>query len=120
MAEIARQIRLRDLGGIIVIDFIDMLLRGSGRRAVERALRDALMSDRARSKLGRISQFGLLGLTRQRGPGHSQDALPQLPALPRLGATAHGRVAHRRDPAALGLGLDAQGFSKVEVRTQPG
>src|SRR5207247_81015 len=63
--EIARQLRLRDLGGVIVNDFIDM--RGeSHRRNVENALRDAMMRDRARTKILRISQFGLIEMTRQR------------------------------------------------------
>lgn len=63
--EIARQFRLRDLGGLIVIDFIDM---GPNRnqRDVENRLRDAVKQDRARVQLGRISRFGLLELSRQR------------------------------------------------------
>ena len=63
--EIARQLRLRDQGGLIVIDFIDMEDR-KGNRIVERRLRDAMSSDRARIQLGRISPFGLLELSRQR------------------------------------------------------
>jgi ribonuclease E len=63
--EIARQLRLRDLGGVIVNDFIDM--KGEGhRRRVEEALREALRRDRARTKILRISQFGLIEMTRQR------------------------------------------------------
>lgn len=63
--EIARQLRLRDLGGLIVIDFIDM---GPTRnqRDVENRLRDALKVDRARVQIGRISRFGLLEMSRQR------------------------------------------------------
>ncbi|HEU5048564.1 MAG TPA: Rne/Rng family ribonuclease [Rickettsiales bacterium] len=64
-AEIARQLRLRDLAGLIVIDFIDMA-DSRNRRAVERALRDALKMDRAKIQLGRISPFGLLEMSRQR------------------------------------------------------
>ncbi len=63
--EIARQLRLRDLGGLIVIDFIDMNDRGN-QRAVEERLRAAMSEDRARVQLGRISRFGLLELSRQR------------------------------------------------------
>lgn len=67
--EIVRQIRLRDLGGIIVVDFIDML-EPRHRRTVEKSFRDTMRNDRARIKIGRISQFGLLEMTRQRlGPG---------------------------------------------------
>ncbi|MGB1025811.1 MAG: ribonuclease E/G, partial [Rhodospirillaceae bacterium] len=63
--EIARQLRLRDLSGLIVIDFIDMEDNRSNT-AVERRLKDALKSDRARIQVGRISHFGLLELSRQR------------------------------------------------------
>ena len=63
--EIARQIRLRDLGGLIIVDFIDML-KAEHRRAVEKEFRDALKSDRARIKVARISPFGVIEVTRQR------------------------------------------------------
>jgi len=63
--EIARQLRLRDLGGVIVNDFIDMR-KEKHRRGVERALRDAMRRDRARTKILRTSPFGLIEMTRQR------------------------------------------------------
>jgi len=63
--EIARQLRLRDIGGLIVIDFIDMESTAN-QRAVEDMLRDAVKMDRARIQLGRLSRFGLLELSRQR------------------------------------------------------
>ncbi|WP_018953911.1 Rne/Rng family ribonuclease [Thioalkalivibrio sulfidiphilus] len=63
--EIARQLRLRDLGGLIVIDFIDMG-PAKNQREVENRLRDALEMDRARVQVGRISRFGLLEMSRQR------------------------------------------------------
>jgi ribonuclease E len=63
--EIARQLRLRDLGGVIVNDFIDMR-KEKHRRSVERALRDAVKRDRARTKILRTSPFGLVEMTRQR------------------------------------------------------
>jgi len=63
--EIARQLRLRDLGGLVVIDFIDMMAN-KNQRAVENRLRDALKMDRARVQVGRISRFGLLEMSRQR------------------------------------------------------
>ena len=63
--EIARQLRLRDLAGLIVIDFIDMEHQRN-QRAVEKRLKDALKNDRARIQLGRISHFGLLEMSRQR------------------------------------------------------
>ncbi|HEY4138326.1 MAG TPA: ribonuclease E/G, partial [Casimicrobiaceae bacterium] len=63
--EIARQLRLRDLGGLIVIDFIDME-SAKNQREIENRLRDALKYDRARVQLGKISRFGLMELSRQR------------------------------------------------------
>ncbi|MEE4278167.1 MAG: ribonuclease E [Halieaceae bacterium] len=63
--EIARQLRLRDIGGLIVIDFIDMLA-AKNQRAVENRMRAALEVDRARVQIGRISRFGLLEMSRQR------------------------------------------------------
>lgn len=63
--EIARQLRLRDMGGLIVIDFIDMQ-PVRNQREVENRVRDALMMDRARVQIGRISRFGLMEMSRQR------------------------------------------------------
>ncbi len=63
--EIARQLRLRDLAGLVVIDFIDME-ENRNNRAVERRLKDALKDDRARIQVGRISHFGLMEMSRQR------------------------------------------------------
>ncbi len=63
--EIARQLRIRDIGGLIVIDFIDME-EPKNQRAVEDRLRDAMKMDRARIQIGRLSRFGLLEMSRQR------------------------------------------------------
>ena len=63
--EIGRQLRLRDIGGLVVIDFIDMM-RLENKRSVEDAMREALSEDRARVQIGRISRFGLMELSRQR------------------------------------------------------
>ena len=63
--EISRQLRLRDMGGVIIIDFIDMI-HDNHRRAVEKTLRDEVAKDRARTKILRISQFGIVEMTRQR------------------------------------------------------
>ncbi|HEX4768664.1 MAG TPA: Rne/Rng family ribonuclease [Lichenihabitans sp.] len=63
--EVARQLRLRDLAGLIVVDFIDME-EGRNNRAVERRIKEALKNDRARIQIGRISHFGLLEMSRQR------------------------------------------------------
>lgn len=117
--EITRQMRLRDLGGIIVLDFIDMARPGS-RRAVEKALREALSVDRARSKIGRISQFGLLELTRQRlGPGMQSLLYDN---CIRCRGTGRQRTAESRAQAILrrlGSALTLKGFSSVEVCAHP-
>ena len=63
--EIARQLRLRDMAGLVVIDFIDMEHHSNGRK-VERAMKEALKHDRARIQVGRISGFGLMEMSRQR------------------------------------------------------
>ncbi|MGO7427775.1 ribonuclease E/G, partial [Rhizobium ruizarguesonis] len=63
--EVARQLRLRDLAGLIVIDFIDMEEKRNNR-AVEKKLKECLKNDRARIQVGRISHFGLLEMSRQR------------------------------------------------------
>src|SRR3546814_18073138 len=81
--EIARQLRLRDLGGLIVIDFIDMNST-KNQRDVERRLEAAVAMDRARIQIGKISRFGLLELSRQRlrpSPGeHTHPPPPHAPA----------------------------------------
>ncbi|AFX98659.1 ribonuclease, Rne/Rng family domain protein [Candidatus Endolissoclinum faulkneri L2] len=63
--EVARQLRLRDLAGLVVIDFIDVE-ESRNQRAVERRMKEAIKADRARIQIGRISHFGLMGLSRQR------------------------------------------------------
>jgi ribonuclease E len=109
--EIARQLRLRDLGGLVVIDFIDMVDKRH-RASVERRLQDAVKNDKARIELGRLSKFGLLEMSRQRlrasltsqshikcdycqGSGHVKN--PELVALEALrkiqGAVVVGHVA---------------------------
>jgi ribonuclease E len=86
--EVARQARLRDLGGLIVIDFIDME-ESKNRREVENRLRDALRQDRARVQFGSISKFGLLEMSRQRlKPTLSEGS--SIPC-PRCGGSGHIR-----------------------------
>ncbi|MFY8104203.1 MAG: Rne/Rng family ribonuclease, partial [Ramlibacter sp.] len=86
--EVARQMRLRDLGGLIVIDFIDME-ESRNRREVENRLRDALRQDRARVQFGTISKFGLMEMSRQRlRPALSEGA--SIPC-PRCGGHGHIR-----------------------------
>ncbi|MEZ5550179.1 MAG: Rne/Rng family ribonuclease [Pseudomonadales bacterium] len=95
--EIARQLRLRDVGGLIVIDFIDM---GSvkNQRAVENKMREALDADRARTQLGRISRFGLLEMSRQRLRPSLEELTTEL--CPRCGG--QGRI---RDTRSLALAI---------------
>ena len=86
--EVARQMRLRDLGGLIVIDFIDME-ESRNRRDVENCLRDSLRQDRARVQFGTISKFGLMEMSRQRlRPALSEGA--SIPC-PRCGGSGHIR-----------------------------
>ncbi|MDE1569504.1 Rne/Rng family ribonuclease [Aquabacter sp. P-9] len=121
--EIARQLRLRDLAGLIVIDFIDMEEKRNNR-AVERKLKDCLKNDRARIQVGRISHFGLMEMSRQRirtgvlessievcpvcgGTGHVRSAasvaLQLLRALEEqlLRSTTHNLIARTRGEVAL-------------------
>ncbi len=88
--EIARQLRLRDLAGLIVVDFIDMEEKRNNR-AVERKLKDCLKNDRARIQIGRISHFGLLEMSRQRiRTGVLESSIE---VCPHCGGTGHVRAS---------------------------
>ncbi|MGE3870991.1 MAG: ribonuclease E/G, partial [Pseudorhodoplanes sp.] len=87
-AEIARQLRLRDLAGLIVIDFIDMDEKRNNR-TVERKLKDALKDDRARIQVGRISHFGLMEMSRQRLRASVLESSTE--TCPHCGGTGHVR-----------------------------
>jgi ribonuclease E len=86
--EIARQLRLRDLAGLIVIDFIDMD-ENRNNRTVERKMKEALKSDRARIQVGRISHFGLLEMSRQRIRSSVLESSTEV--CPQCGGTGHVR-----------------------------
>jgi len=86
--EVARQLRLRDLAGLIVIDFIDME-ENRNNRAVEKRLKDCLKNDRARIQVGRISHFGLLEMSRQRLRASVLESTMQ--TCPHCGGTGHVR-----------------------------
>lgn len=88
--EIARQLRLRDLAGLIVIDFIDME-ENRNNRAVEKRMKDCLKDDRARIQVGRISHFGLLEMSRQRIRASVLESTTQICAM--CGGTGHVRSA---------------------------
>jgi ribonuclease E len=95
--EIARQLRIRDLGGLIVIDFIDMMAN-KNQRDVENRLRDALKIDRARVQIGRISRFGLLEMSRQR----LRPSLEESSQIVCPRCTGHGTI---RSIESLALGV---------------
>jgi len=86
--EVARQLRLRDLAGLIVIDFIDMDEKRNNR-TVERRLKDALKNDRARIQVGRISHFGLMEMSRQRIRSSVLESSTEM--CPHCGGTGHVR-----------------------------
>src|SRR4026209_2751940 len=86
--EISRQLRLRDLAGLIVIDFIDMD-EGRNNRLVERRLKEALRNDRARIQVGHISHFGLLEMSRQRIRSSVLESSTE--KCPNCGGTGHVR-----------------------------
>ena len=95
--EIARQLRIRDLGGLIVIDFIDMM-SNKNQREVENRLREALKIDRARVQIGRISRFGLLEMSRQR----LRPSLEESSQIVCPRCTGHGTI---RSVESLALGV---------------
>lgn len=117
--EIVRQLRLRDLGGLIIIDFIDMS-HEKHRRGVEKRLIDALRGDRARIKVGRISPFGMLEITRQRvGPGLKRTVFMQCPHCKGAGwsRTVQSKaLSVLREIRAL---VHLKGYSVIQVFVAP-
>ncbi|PSB91658.1 Rne/Rng family ribonuclease [Candidatus Pandoraea novymonadis] len=137
--EVTRQLRLRDLGGLIVIDFIDMESTKS-QREVEQRVKDALKHDRARVQMGKISRFGLMELSRQRlrpslsegthitcprcnGTGHIRDAessaLQVLRIIQEEALKEHTAAIHTQVPlevAAFLLNEKRQEINKIEAR----
>jgi len=113
--EIARQLRLRDLGGVIVNDFIDMK-RESHRRDVERTLRDAIRRDRAKTKLLRTSPFGLIEMTRQRiRPSLKRSVFQECPCCHGGGVVKSPESMALDVFRALELASQNPGISKVRV-----
>jgi ribonuclease E len=117
--EIVRQLRLRDLGGLIIIDFIDMT-HEKQRRGVERKLIDALRGDRARIKVGRISPFGMMEITRQRvGPGLKRTVFMQCPHCKGAGwsRTVQSKaLSVLREARAL---VNLKGYSMLQIFVAP-
>ncbi|MCY2957972.1 MAG: Rne/Rng family ribonuclease [Planctomycetota bacterium] len=120
ISEIVRQLRLRDLGGLIIIDFIDMA-QEKHRRNIERRLIEALHGDRARIKVGRISPFGMLEITRQRvGPGLKRTVFMQCTHCKGSGwsRTVQSKSLQvLREVRAL---MNLKGYSVLQVFTAPG
>ncbi|MEQ1630803.1 MAG: Rne/Rng family ribonuclease [Planctomycetota bacterium] len=118
--DIVRQLRLRDLGGLIIIDFIDMS-QEKHRRNVEKKLIDELRGDRARIKVGRISPFGMLEITRQRvGPGLKRTVFMQCTNCKGSGwsRTVQSKaLSVLREVRAL---LNLKGYSMLQVFANPG
>jgi ribonuclease E len=117
--EIVRHLRLRDLGGLIIIDFIDMS-HEKHRRGVEKRLIEALRGDRARIKVGRISPFGMLEITRQRvGPGLKRTVFMQCPHCKGAGwsRTVQSKaLSVLRESRAL---VNLKGYSVLQVFVAP-
>jgi ribonuclease E len=118
--EVARHLRLRDLGGVIVIDFIDLRAHEHVRQ-VEQALREALRRDRARIRMGRMGPFGCLELTRQR-------IRPALLSVTHVECPTCGGAGRRRHPTGLALRVlremraraaRSRGHGGMEVRVPP-
>lgn len=114
--EIARQLRLRDLGGVIINDFIDMK-DDKHRRSVEKAMREAVKRDRARTKVLRISQFGLIEMTRQRiRPSLKRSVFQE---CPHCNAQGHVKTAESMSIEAMRmiqLAASREPIRRVEMR----
>ncbi len=114
--EIARQLRLRDLGGVIVNDFIDMR-KESHRRKVEKSLRDAMRRDRARTKILRTSPFGLIEMTRQRiRPSFKRSVYEDCPCCRGRALVKTAESMSIEVTRLLMLACQQQGAAKVVVR----
>jgi len=114
--EIARQLRLRDLGGVIVNDFIDMR-RERHRRGVERALHDAMRRDRARTKILRTSPFGLIEMTRQRiRPSLKKSVYGDCPCCSGRGVVKTGESMAIEVVRMLALASQQPKIARVTVR----
>ncbi|MFM7516398.1 MAG: ribonuclease E/G [Pirellula sp.] len=114
--EIARQLRLRDLGGVIVNDFIDMR-KESHRRKVEKSLRDAMKRDRARTKILRTSPFGLIEMTRQRiRPSFKKSVYEDCPCCRGRALVKTAESMAIEVTRILMLACQHQGVAKVNIR----
>ena len=118
-AEVARQLRLRDLGGVVVIDFIDMK-EEKNRRAVERALAEAVKRDRARTRILRTSRFGLVEMTRQRMRSGLLSSYYR--SCPHCGGTGLVKTPESMCLRVLGLirhAANVEGVARLDVYVHP-
>ena len=114
--EIARQLRLRDLGGVIANDFIDMRDERH-RRGVEKALHDAVQRDRARTKILRISQFGIIEMTRQRiRPSLKRSAFHDCSHCKGTGHVKTGESVSIEVMRMLQLGVNRENITRIDIR----
>ena len=117
--EIARQIRLRDLGGLLIIDFVDML-KAENRRNVERAFRDAFAGDKARSQMLHISRFGIIEMTRQRvQPSLERSTFMDCPYCKGSGILKHPESVALEVLRHLKLLVSRDGIAQIEVFVHP-
>lgn len=118
-SEVARQLRLRDMAGLIVIDFIDMEDRGNNR-SVERRMKDALKDDRARIQVGRISQFGLMEMSRQRlRQGMLEATTMECPACNGTGIVRNVQSSSLQALRAIEAQAESARGGKLRITLQP-
>jgi len=117
--EVCRQLRLRDLGGVVVIDLIDMR-ETKKRRAIENRFRDNLKNDRARTRINSISQFGLLEMTRQRmRPSLKKSTYLECPACLGLGATKSPESTVLQVMRELALVMHRKEVARIDLTISP-
>ena len=117
--EIARQLRLRDLGGVVVCDFIDMR-HDKNRRQVERSLRDAVKRHKERAKMLRMSRFGMIEMTRQRTrPSISKSIHQDCPTCRGTGMVKTPESASLEVMRMLQLASHRESIDQVEIRVSP-
>ncbi len=118
--EIARQLRLRDIGGVVIIDFIDML-EADHRREVESLLRDELKRDRAKTWIAKMSRFGIVELTRQRlRPSKDKSSRHVCPVCQGRGSIRNFRAVSATIFRQLRSILSEDSVESTEVRLSPG
>jgi ribonuclease E len=117
--EIARQIRLRDLGGLVIIDFVDMQ-KAENRRHVEKTFREAFEGDKARSQMLHISKFGIIEMTRQRvQPSLERSTFTDCPYCKGSGILKHPESVALEVLRHLKLLASRDGIAQIEVSVHP-